>query len=116
MAPNKVELLGLEFHFGIGFLVSLTENTGLELQDIGERMEMGDVSVYQKLIYYSRLYSVQRSRKEVNFDMYDINDLIDDNGGVLGDFVKDFATAFLESLQKDVPLQEDKKKVTKGKK
>lgn len=110
---NKVELLGLEFHFGIGFLTELIENTGLDLVEIGQKMESGDVSIYPKLMYYSRLYSVQRKRQQPDFDMFDINDLIDENGGVLGQFVADFSKAFLQSLQKDVPVSDDKKKATK---
>lgn len=113
---NKIELLGLEFHFGIGFLTELLENTGYSLEEIGQKMESGEVSIYPKLMYYSRLYSVQRKRQQPDFDMFDINDLIDNNGGVLGDFVKDFAKAFLQSLSKDVPVEENKKKATQKKK
>jgi len=110
---NKIILLDKEFHFGIGFLILLTENTGLELAEIGDKMESGNISVFQNLIYYSRLYSVQRKKESVEFDMYDINDMIDENGGILGQFVQDFTKAFLESLSKDVPKPEDKKKVKK---
>ena len=113
---NKVELLGLEFHFGIGFLTELIENTGFDLIEIGQKMDSGDVSIYPKLMYYSRLYSVQRSKKQVDFDLFDINDLIDNNGGITGQFVLDFSKAFIESLQKNVPVSEDKKKVTPKKK
>lgn len=110
---NKIELLGLEFHFGIGFLTELIENTGYTLEEIGRKMETGDVSIYPKLMYYSRLYSVQRKRQQPDFDMFDINDLIDENGGVLGKFLSDFSKAFLGSLQKDVPVDDTKKKEKK---
>ena len=110
---NKTELLGLEFHFGIGFLTELIENTGYTLEEVGHKMESGDVSIYPKLMYYSRLYSVQRKRMQPDFDMFDINDLIDNNGGVLGQFVADFSKAFLQSLKKDVPVDDTKKKVKK---
>lgn len=111
---NKVELLGLEFHFGIGFLTELIENTGFDLVEIGHKMESGEVSIYPKLMYYSRLYSVQRRHQQPDFDMFDINDLIDENGGVTGQFVMDFTKSFLESLQKNVPVDENKKKVKKN--
>jgi len=114
MAPNKIILLEKEFHFGIGFLTELVENTGLDLVHIGEKIEAGDVSIYPKLLYYSRLYSVNRKREEVDFDMYTINDMIDENGGVLGEFVQSFVKAFFESLSKGVPENEDKKKVVKA--
>jgi len=110
MTPNKVELLGLEFHFGIGFLTELIENMGFDLVQIGEKIESGDVSVYRYLMYYSRLYSVKRKHEQPNFDLYDIDNLIDENGGVLGEFCQTFLKSFLESLQKDVPVEDNKKK------
>lgn len=113
---NKVILLDKEFHFGIGFLTELIENMGWDLVQIGEKIESGDVSIYRYLMYYSRLYSVKRNRKEVDFDLYDIDELIDENGGVLGEFSQSFLKSFLESLSKDVPVDENKKKVTKAKK
>lgn len=114
---NKATLLGIDFHFGIGFLTELIENTGLSLKQIGESIDEGDVSVYPKLIYYSRLYAVKRKHESPNFDIYSIHDLIDENGGVLGKFVKEFTQAFFSSLNKDVPAQEEnKKKVTKTEK
>lgn len=113
---NKVELLGLEFHFGIGFLTELLENTGLTLVEIGERMDSGDVTVYRNLVYYSRLYSVKRKYQQPDFDFFTIDDLIDENGGVTGEFIKDFSKALLDSLSKDVPVDDNKKKVTKAKK
>lgn len=116
MAPNKIVLLDKEFHFGIGFLSELLENTGMGLEEIGTKMDSGDVSVYRYLLYYSRLYAVKRKRQQPDFDLYDIDDLIDENGGVLGSFVKSFVTALFESLQKDVPEDATKKKVTKAEK
>jgi len=115
MVQNKVILLDKEFHFGIGFLTELIENMGWDLVQIGEKIESGDVSIYRYLMYYSRLYSVKRSRQQVDFDLYDIDELIDENGGVLGDFAQSFLKSFLDSLSKDVPVN-DKKKVTKPKK
>jgi len=114
MAPNKIILVDKEFHFGIGFLTEMIENTGLDLVQIGKKIETGDLSIYRYLMYYSRLYSVKRKREEPDFDLYDIDAFIDDNGGVLGETVKSFLKAFLESLHKDVPASEDKKKVTKA--
>lgn len=110
---NKVILLDKEFHFGIGFLTELIENMQWDLIQIGEKIEAGDVSVYRYLMYYSRLYSVKRKHEQPDFDVYDIDELIDENGGVLGVFCQSFIKAFLESLQKDVPVDENKKKVTK---
>ena len=113
MAPNKIILLEKEFHFGIGFLTELVENTGMDLVEIGKKLESGDFSIYPKMIYYSRLYSVHRKKEQPDFDIFDINDMIDNNGGVTGSFIKDFTVAFMDSLNKNVPVDDNKKKVTK---
>lgn len=113
---NKVILLNLEFHFGIGFLTELIENMQWDLVQIGEKIEAGDVSVYRYMMYYSRLYSVKRKHENIDFDIFDIDSLIDENGGVLGEFCQTFLKSFLQSLQKDVPVDENKKKVIQKKK
>lgn len=113
---NKVILLDIEFHFGIGFLTELIENMGWDLIQIGEKIESGDVSIYRYLMYYSRLYAVKRKHEAVTFDLYDIDNLIDENGGALGETCQSFLKAFLESLAKDVPVDENKKKVKQPKK
>jgi len=104
---NKRNLLGIDFHFGIGFLNELLNGTGLKLEELGVQT---DEVLMPKIMYYSRLYAHKREGKEIDFTMYDINDLIDDNGGIGGKFWFDFKIAFNESMFKDVPV-EDKKKV-----
>lgn len=104
---NKRNLLGIDFHFGIGFLNELLNGTGLKLEELGAQT---DEVLMPKIMYYSRLYAYKREDKEIDFTMYDINDLIDDNGGIGGKFWFDFKIAFNESMFKDVPV-EDKKKV-----
>jgi len=104
---NKRNLLGIDFHFGIGFLNELLNGTGLKLEELGAQT---DEVLMPKIMYYSRLYAYKREDKEIDFTMYDINDLIDENGGIGGKFWLDFKIAFNESMFKDV-LVEDKKKV-----
>jgi len=104
---NKRNLLGIDFHFGIGFLNELLNGTGLKLEELGAQT---DEVLMPKIMYYSRLYAYKREGKEIDFTMYDINDLIDDNGGIGGKFWFDFKIAFNESMFKDVPV-DDKKKV-----
>lgn len=104
---NKRNLLGIDFHFGIGFLNELLNGTGLKLEELGAQT---DEVLMPKIMYYSRLYAYKREGKEVDFTMYDINDLIDENGGIGGKFWFDFKIAFNESMFKDVPV-DDKKKV-----
>lgn len=104
----KVILLDKEFHFGIGFLNELLDGTGLRLDELGTQ---NDAVLIPKMIYYSLAYSYKRSSKEIDFTMYDINDWIDENGGIGGSFWNDFHKAFNESMYKDVPVDNSKKKV-----
>ena len=107
---NKKVILGYEFHFGIGFLNELLDGTGLRLDELGSQ---NDTVLIPKMMYYSLLYSYKRTGKEVDFTMYTINDLIDDNGGIGGSFWNEFNLAFNESMNKDVPVDNSKKKVAK---
>lgn len=105
---NKVVLLDKEFHFGIGFLNELLDGTGLRLDELSTQ---ADAVLIPKMMYFSLAYSYKRSSKEIDFTMYDINDLIDDNGGIGGSFWNDFQKAFNDSMYKDVPVDNSKKKV-----
>lgn len=113
---KKIVLLDIEFHFGLGFLTELYEATGITLLDIENKVKAGDVTIYRSLMYYSRLYSVKRKNETPNFDIYAIDDLIDDNGGIQGKFLMDFATAFWTSVNGGVPVDDKKKVVTSKKK
>jgi len=108
---NKVNLLDKEFHFGIGFLNELLDGTGMKLEELGSQP---DAILLPKLMFYSMLYAYKRQSKEIDFTMYDVNDLIDDNGGVGGKFWNDFKIAFNNSMYKDVPVDDSKKKVIKA--
>lgn len=108
---NKITLLGKEFHFGIGFFSEILENTNITLEDIFKKIQSNDVSIYRILMYYSLVYSSKRRNENVDFDIYHIDDLIDSNGGLDGDFIISFAKAFLESVNKNVPEDKSKKKV-----
>lgn len=102
---NKKTLLGYEFHFGIGFLNELLDGTGMKLEELGTQ---NDVVLMPKLMFYSLLYSYKRNNKDVDFDIYTIHDLIDENKD---NFCTLFMTAFYEAMNKDVPADNSKKKV-----
>jgi hypothetical protein len=105
---NKVVLLEKEFHFGIGFLNELLDGTGLKLDELGSQ---ADAVLIPKMVYYSLAYSYKRKAQEIDFTMYDVNDWIDENGGIGGKFWTDFQKAFNDSMYKDVPVDNSKKKV-----
>lgn len=107
---HKKTILGREFNFGIGFLNELLDGTGITLDELGKQSE---AFLIPKITYYALLYSYLRESKEVDFSMYDINDMIDENGGIGGEFWNTVKVAFNDSMTKNVPVSEGKKKVTK---
>jgi len=107
---NKRNLLGYEFHFGIGFLNELIDGTGKGLEVIGSEVINNTASMVPKMMYYSLVYSYKRSQKEIDFTIETIYDLIDDNGGMNNGFFNDFLQAFQECMYKDVPVDNSKKK------
>jgi hypothetical protein len=104
----KRQILGMDFHFGIGFLSELIEGTGMNLNDLGTQ---DDTILMPKLMYYSNLYAKKRNDIAMDFTMNDLHDFIDDNGGVGGKFWIDFKIAFQAAMFKDVPTDDNKKKV-----
>ncbi|SRR5215204_402879 len=109
---HRKTLLDKEFHFGIGFLNELLEGTGLMLNELSSQ---DDAVLIPKIMFYSLLYSHKRSGKEIDFTMNTIFDMIDDNGGIGGFFWTEFQVAFYESMHKDVPSDDSKKKVKAAK-
>src|SRR5688572_11512550 len=106
---NKRTILGKEFHFGIGFLNKLIDGTGKDFNTLIAEIESSPISTIPKMVYFSLAYSYDRASKEYDFTINDIYDLIDDNET----FSVDFLNAFMESVYKDVPVDNSKKKVTK---
>ncbi len=104
---KKVTLLNKEFHFGIGFLNELLDGTGLRLDELGAQ---DDATLMPKMMYYSLVYGYKRIGKTIDFTMYDVHDWIEENGGIGGEFWNSFHIAFNESMYKDVPTDNSKKK------
>jgi len=113
MNKTKIELLGIHYFLGLGFLNELVNGTGKQLTELGK---MEEVLLYPVLIYYSRMYACKRLGLPIDFDQETIYDYIDENGGARGSFVTDFANAYLSAMSQDVPVEENKKKVTPRKK
>ena len=108
MNKVKVTLAGVEFHFGLAFIMSF--EGVLDFETIGK----DPTKAYKEvplLMFYARKYACDRKGIEVNFDLQDMYDLVDENGGVGGSFWNEFQLAFRDSIFQNVPLDEDKKKV-----
>ena len=113
---NKVILLGKEFRLGIGFLNRLIDGTEKDLAAIWDEIIKNPAVIIPQMIYYSLVYSYERQGKELDFTIHDVYDWIDENGGINGKFSNDYQSAFVQSMNQDVPVDESKKKVVKLKK
>jgi len=115
MNKTKIEILGICYYLGLGFLNEVVTGTGKQLNELSAE---SDELLMPKLIYYSRLYACKRLGLNTDFTLDDVFEYIDDNGGMGGQFFKDWFNAYIIAMTKDVPQDdsEDKKKVTKAKK
>lgn len=109
MQNTKIEILGIKYNLGLGFLNKMIKEEGLKLNELSV---LDDIVLMPKVIYYSRAYACERNNQNIDFTQEDIFDYIDDNGGVQGEFYIEFAKAYFTAMMGDVP-QDDKKKVTK---
>jgi len=109
---NKRILIDKEFHFGIGFLNELIDGTGKTLEVIGQEVVHNTASMVPKMMFYSLAYSYKRNQKQIDFSIDDVYDWIDENGGINNGFFNDFLNAFTDSMYKDVPTDNSKKKAT----
>jgi hypothetical protein len=117
MNKTKIELLGIWYYLGLGFLDKITKEEGKSLAELAEIERDQNVLAFSKYMYYSRAYACERLGLSVDFTQNDIHDYIDENGGVWGQLFQDFIIAYNKAMFKDVPAdEEDKKKVTKAKK
>jgi hypothetical protein len=112
MAQTKIEIAGIEYRLGLGFLNELISGMGKRLDQMGDEDE---VTLLPKLMYYARRYADIRANREVDYTLDDIFDYVDDNGGRFGEIAIEFHNAYVAAMTQDVPI-DDKKKVTVKKK
>jgi hypothetical protein len=115
MIKNKITLLNIEFHFGLGFLNALTDGIGMSLNELGQQVTSNRSKIVPLMMLHSMNYALYRKGEEETYTLDYVYDLIDDNEGMDGDFWNKFLLAFNDSMFKGVPVVEDKKKVTKKK-
>lgn len=112
MVNTKVEIDGIKYHLGLGFLNEITEGTGKSLIELGS---MNYTALNPLLMYYSRLYACKRNNEKVDFTLDDVYDYIDEKGGLVGDICVEFIMAYRECMKNHIP-SDDKKKAKAVKK
>jgi len=101
------------FYFGLGFLGNLLEQSGVGMHEIDTKIQENPFKWMPEIMYHSVSYGYLKNNEIVPFTKFDLSEWIDDDGGMDSKVVTDFFTAFRQSLVKDVPIVETKKKVTK---
>lgn len=88
-----------EFHFGIGFIGLFLESAELTINELS-KIDENPFKYNPILMYCSSVYALQRKSEIVDYNLYDVNDWIDESDGTA---VIQFKEAFMKSLTKDVP-------------
>lgn len=110
------------YWFGLGFIGELLDETGLDIQEVFSKVQKNPFKYLPKMMYLSAKYGANREGKEFEpkNEFYFV-DLIEVEGGftAIGEGnVKAFLEAFILSITKDVPIEDEpqKKRVQKSKK
>lgn len=110
MSNTKLELLGIKYNFGLGFLNLMIDSEGKKLNELSS---LDDVVLMPLVIFYGRAYACEIDKLPVNFTKKDIIYYIEDNGGLFGEFFETISIFYIKAMTKDVPVEDKKKAVKK---
>lgn len=97
------------FHFGLGFLGNLLEETQTNMVDFDEKRTANPFKWVPLMMFHSCAWGFIREGKNVHFTLQDMINWIDDTDV---ETLQKFNDGFVNSLVKNVPEQpENKKKV-----
>lgn len=99
-----------DFHFGLGFLGNLLEETNTNMVDFDEKRTSNPFKWVPLMMFHSCAWGFIREGKTVDFTLQDMINWIDDTDV---ETLQKFNEAFVNSLVKNVPIDTSKKKVTK---
>jgi len=105
----KIELNNKEytFPFGLGFLGDCLENLGLNVFEIGKKLDDNPFKWIPMLMLESHKYNCYLNGVDVEFDFKQLIEMLDNEEGKKK--MNNFLIAFINSLNKDVPKQENVK-------
>ena len=117
MNTVKLKLNGQEFDciLGLGFLGEVQEALNLEYNVLLEKYEKFPFKYVPKLMYFAIKFTKELNGEEIEFKEKDLLGWIEDEGGLTNKEMIKFSEAFIKSLTKDVPKEEEVKEEAKKK-
>lgn len=116
---NKIKLKisdkDIEFHFGLGFLGTLLKDLDISIDELMGSLQKNPFEYLPKIMHCAASYACLRKGEELGLSLYDLIDLIDEDGGIVSENMSKFLEAFTNSMSKDVPEEPKKKTVKAGK-
>jgi hypothetical protein len=109
---NKIKLniegKELGFHFGLGFLGELLDNSDITIESIESDIQNNPFKSIPKLMHTSYVYNLKRQEKASELNFFEFLDLLDSAGGINCEGALLFIDAFGKSMNKDVPVEKNK--------
>lgn len=103
---------------GIGFLRYVTTEKKITLDEFFKLLESPGTQalfILPELIFFSLAYNCKRAKKEIDFDLDDVFEWIDEDGGAKSDVLAFFVKSLHESLGTDLGKTEPQAKEAKKK-
>ena len=78
------------FWLGLGFLAMFVKNSKIDIDELTDAMTKNPFKVMPELLFYSLKYGYDRVGADLDFNIYDVTEWIDEDGGVSSPFTLNF--------------------------
>ena len=118
MVTTKLKFNEKEYDciLGLGFLGEVQEILNLDYNTLLEKYEKFPFKYVPLLMFHSIRWAKELEEKEIDFTLKDLLGWIEDEGGLTNKQMIKFSNAFVKSLTKDVPKEEEIEEEGKSKK
>ena len=97
----------ISFHIGLGFLGEYQYKNDITIDEVISRVSTNPWKFIPDMMYESAKYRAKRDNKELDFNVNDLLDDIDDDGGFNCKGFRKFLELFIASLSDNVPQEEE---------
>jgi len=99
----------IKFSFGLGFLGELIDDLDIGFDELFIKYDRNPFKYIPLIMFHSAKFTAENNDKEIDFTKNDLCNWIDDDGGLKNESMIKFSHAFIESINKDVPKEEESK-------